>query len=201
MPAPAWRSTAARSVGDGVVTSAGRFRCRIRARAMPAILPTIERNCMSLTGPAPKDPDQRRRRNKPAEFEELPAEGYQGDYPPLPGAYRTGDIDPDTGEAAMREYLPDTRRWFDAWARSPMAVRFTGVDWLRLQQLAPLVDAYTRAPSRELAAELRLQQSNFGGSPVDRQRMRVRIANSDTAAGSPAARRRREDPRLRVVEP
>lgn len=152
---------------------------------------------MPGNGPAPKDPEQRRRRNKPPEFDTLPADGYAGPYPPLPGAYRA-DAD-DAGQSVMVDYLPETRRWFDTFARSPMATRFTDVDWLRLQQIAPLVDRYYRHPTATLAGELRLQQAQFGGTPMDRQRMRLRIAVEGDDGGAAPTRPRRQDPRLRVV--
>jgi hypothetical protein len=150
-----------------------------------------------MASPIPKDPEQRRRRNKPPEFDELPAEGFQGTYPPLPGAYRT--LAEDDGTSIMVDYLSETRKWYDVMAHSPMATRFTDFDWLRLQQCAPLVDRYYRHPSQTLAAELRLQQAQFGGSPTDRQKMRWRIAQPADDDAMPSPRARRADPRLRIV--
>lgn len=143
---------------------------------------------MAGNGPAPAE--QKRRRNKAPTFDELPAEGYQGEFPPLPASYgievteKVIETDPETGEKVERwitrrrqlRYLHDTRDWYETWARSPMATRFTHVDWNRLQRIARLADAYYRRPSKDLAAELRLQEAAFGGSPLDRLRAQMKIA-------------------------
>jgi hypothetical protein len=151
-----------------------------------------------MRGPAPKDPEQRRRRNKPPEFDYLPAEGHTGDYPPLPDRYRVAD--PEDGTPFLVDYLAETRHWYDVFARSPMATRFVEVDWMRLQQLAPLIDRYYRNPSQTLIAELRQQQAMFGGSPIDRQRLRLRIGEPGEPPAVPERPKARHDPRLRAVE-
>jgi hypothetical protein len=118
-------------------------------------------------------------------MDELPAEGFQGEVPPLPSSWRTeravtkvdedGNSYPATATVAIR-YLKVTREWYETWARSPMATRFTTTDWTRLRQLAPLVDQYERKPSKELAGELRLQESLLGATVADRARLRLRVA-------------------------
>ncbi len=160
---------------------------------------------MAGKGPAPAE--EKRRRNKPPEFDVLPAEGFTGEYPPLPASYGV-DIDAvEVGEDGRERvvtrrkqvrYLHDTREWYETWARSPMATRFTGVDWNRLRRVATLADAFYRRPSQRVMAELRLQEALFGGTPVDRLRAQMRIAapemgpeRAESAVAGASARRAR----------
>jgi hypothetical protein len=133
---------------------------------------------MAGMGPAPAE--TKRRRNK-ERVTELPADGNKVKAPRLPRRYRTGD-----GELA---YLKATRDWYAEWARSPMAVQFTGVDWQRLQRVARVVDQYERDPDAKLLAEIRLQEADFGGSPLDRRRLGVTITHAPDAQPPPGARR------------
>lgn len=166
---------------------------------------------MAGRGPAPganpnrKAADQRRRRNAEVAFEDLPAEGYQGEFPPLPATWsrtvlrpvETGDGEHEMVSVTQKvTYLKLTREWYETWARSPMAVRFTTVDWMRLRQIAPLIDQYNRSPKKDLASEIRLQESLLGATVMDRQRMRLRVA--DPAEEEPE-RRPAEVRRLRAV--
>lgn len=152
---------------------------------------------MAGRGPAPganpnrKDPSQRRRRNAEAGFDDLPAEGYKGEFPTLPATWsntivrkvQTGDGEDELmPETVKITYLKATREWYETWARSPMAVRFTSVDWMRLRELAPLKDQYHRRPAKDLASELRLQESLLGATVMDRQRMRLRVTDSEEKA-------------------
>ena len=126
---------------------------------------------MAGRGPAPKPPEQRRRRNKPKVEAELPAEGYTGAFPVLAKSYRV--------EKARLTFLAETREWYACWAHSPMACEFAGTDWTRLQMLARLVDGFYRIPTSPLLAEIRLQEGLFGGSPLDRRRLGFRIAPAE----------------------
>lgn len=169
---------------------------------------------MAGRGPAPganpnrKDPSQRRRRNAEPSREELPAEGYQGAFPPLPPSWRTetrvtetdddGNTYPVVKTVAVR-YLQATRDWYETWGHSPMATKFTQTDWTRLRQLAPLVDQYERKPSKELASELRLQESLLGATVMDRARMHVTIGRD--AGSEPEKPKLAEVRRLRAVDP
>jgi hypothetical protein len=169
---------------------------------------------MAGRGPAPganpnkKDPDHRRRRNVEPSFDVLPAEGYQGEFPPLPACWRVEQIVLEVDEETEQKvsvvrtieipFLPETCEWYATWARSPMAVKFTATDWTRLRQLAPLVDQYERKPSKDLAGELRLQESLLGATVMDRQRMRMRVAESEEDA--PAKPKLAEVRRLRAID-
>lgn len=161
---------------------------------------------MAGRGPAPKDPEQRRRRNKQPEFEELPAEGYKGKVPPLPDEYQldTGELDDDYEPVFIAvAFRAETKEWYATWSTSPMATKFTAVDWNRLRYvIAPLFDGFIRRPSSKLAAEIRLQEEKLGGTVMDRQRLRVRIADKDEDKKPPARRSRSKSSRakLQVVQ-
>jgi hypothetical protein len=61
--------------------------------------------------------------------------------------------------------------------------------------LAPLVDAYFKEPTRNLFAEIRLNEAKLGATPEDRLRLSWRLDASPDDAPA-AAPKRRPDPRL-----
>jgi hypothetical protein len=124
---------------------------------------------MAGRGPAPKRPEERHDRRSKG-FETLPAEGYQGEFPELPITYMQRTWDGEKHVEKRVRFLPSTRDWYQAWARSPMAVEFTEVHWLRLQSLAKLQDRFDRG-DMTVAAELRQGLAAFGGSPLDVRRL------------------------------
>lgn len=154
-----------------------------------------------MSGPLPKDPALRRRTNKPATRAVLC--GWKRRVPPLPKL--------NEGEAAPRMWHALTRAWWrDVW-RSPMASAFLTQDLHGLYILARLVDDFWTHPSKELAAEIRLQRQCFGLTPIDRRRLDWQVEEDGTedakrafpaaAAAPPPACEPIEDPRklLRVV--
>lgn len=110
-------------------------------------------------GPAPKDPAERRRRNKPP----LPPVVVTGDGevrgPELPGSY---------------DWPAQTRSWWETWRSSPQASTFTATDWGFLLDTA-LLHAELWAGNGAVAAELRLRVAKFGATPEDRMRLRITI--------------------------
>lgn len=156
---------------------------------------------MAGRGPAPgasparKPTAQRRRRNAEPQFDALPAEGNTGTFPPLPKTYRAKVMTED----GMVAFLASTRKWYDVWAHSPQATEFTGVYWQRLERVARLVDQYDRHPTKDLLAEIRLQEAGFGGTPMDLRRLGKRIAPADD--GAPDAPALASVHRLRAVDP
>jgi hypothetical protein len=137
---------------------------------------------MAGRGPAPKA-DGRRRRNQEPAADELPAEGHTGAYPELPPTYRAGTVQgkkkdgtPGPERAVRRKFLPETRAWYEVWATSPMATRFTAPTWQRLLRLARLVDLYEREPDKGLLGEIRLQEASLGATPADMLRLRWKVA-------------------------
>lgn len=160
-----------------------------------------------------KDPDKVKRRN-PVEQIELPSGGYRGKAAvSLPKTYRTRVWDNEQQEHVdnVIEYLPETRAWFDVWAKSPQATRFTKTAWQRLLLIARLVDRFNRGDS-EVMAEIRLNESKLGATPEDLQRLHWRVVDmpgagrsAPAADGTETQKRRRsrsstKDPRLRLVK-
>lgn len=140
---------------------------------------------MAGKGPAPAE--NVRRQNK-ERFEELPT-GAKTRAPALPKTYKTS-----TGQVT---FLKSARDWYRAWTTAPMAVKFTAVDWERLQRLARIVDSYDRDPDPKLLAEIRLQEAAYGGSPLDRRRLGITIATRDPAAQPASGRQRAPRPSAR----
>lgn len=127
-------------------------------------------------GPDPKHPSRVSRRNRSSTSSQLVANPDLV-VPPLP--------DEDS-----REWLPITRAWWrDIWA-SPMAPEYDASDVHGLFIVAQLVDDFWRKPSKELAAEIRLQRQSFGLSPIDRRRLQWEIEHADEASAAGDERRR-----------
>ena len=137
---------------------------------------------MAGHGPPPKSDDQRRRRNKRPPTVKLDAAPVVA--PELPGA---------------DEYLPQTVSWYSTWASSPQASRFTPTDWQRLHMLAPLVNRFWEAPTKELMAELRLNESLLGATEADRLRLHWTVEREE-ASSAPAPRPTGRRAALRVVD-
>lgn len=76
-----------------------------------------------------------------------------------------------------------------------MAGEYVAADAHGLLVLADLVDRYWQAPSRELAAEIRLQRAEFGLSPIARRRLQWEVARVEDATGRRKPSRARKDPR------
>jgi len=159
---------------------------------------------MAGRGPTPKDPEKRQRRNAdPVEAVELDERSPDDDIetPPMP-------------ECPAGEWHPSTTRWWDRWAGSQQAALFIDTDWMVLELMVPLVEAYARG-NLALATEIRLQHAKLGATPEDRLRLRWSMRRRDL--GAEAAEREREkvaaagggavtssrakpDPRLTVVQ-
>ncbi len=145
---------------------------------------------MSGKGPVPKDASRRQRRNSTPGTVELDA-GARAKRPPA--------LPPRAGRG--RKWSAATRRWYEVWRRSPQATLFTATDWQRLHMLAELIEAYYYEPSKELLAEIRLNEAKLGATPEDRQRLRWEIAaGEDEAAEKKRAPSRRKDPRLSLIQ-
>jgi len=74
-----------------------------------------------------------------------------------------------------------TRAWWRAVWRSPMADEYLDADVHALYRLAVLVDMFWAKPSKELAAEIRLQQQCFGLTPIDRRRLQWEVDRGEQA--------------------
>ena len=132
-----------------------------------------------MPGPVPKSAGERRRRNKVAGARTL-------------AVVAPGDVDVP---ALPMEAHPMTIAWWaDVWA-SPMSPEFDRSDVHGLIMLAVLIDQFWRVPSKDLAAEIRLQRQAFGLSPLDRRRLQWEIERGSEAAERTKARKSSARPR------
>ena len=124
---------------------------------------------MAGRGPAPKDPDKRRRRNGP----------------PVPTTELTADDEvrgPDLPD--VMEWPPATMTWWETWRSSPQAQAFTETDWSFLLDTA-LLHARMWKGDASVAAELRLRVAKFGATPEDRARLRMTISEPENPGDEP----------------
>ncbi len=132
---------------------------------------------MAGRGPAPKPPDQRRRRNKPTagEWRLLPAETYSGPVPPLPRI-----------KGGLQEA---TKKTWASWWLSPVAHMWTEADWPLVQNAIALQERFNRSLTSgssiptSLLTQQRLILDSLGLTPKGRQDRRWMLpADSDDQA-------------------
>lgn len=113
------------------------------------------------------------------------------------------DIVPHGFEPAEEEWRPMTNVWWSTIWASPMADEWVDADVPGLVSLAVLVDEFWRTGNRELAAEIRMQQREYGLSPLSRRSLQwevIRVQRAERGQPVPSAvPTRRKDPRLRLV--
>ena len=123
---------------------------------------------MAGSGPVPKHPSERRRRNAVAGIRTLPSEGSGLEAPPLP-------VELELSEWG-RNY------WIGLW-ESPMAVAWEPMDIPALIRLAVLQDAaISGTGSGAGLVEIRNLEDRFGLSPMARKRLQWEIAQAAPAA-------------------
>lgn len=115
---------------------------------------------MAGRGPAPKNPDERRRRNAAPAVTVVSADG-QEHGPELPESF---------------EWPPQTVAWWKTWRMSPQAQKFTDTDWSFLLDTAVLHAEFWLG-NRALASELRLRAAKFGATPEDRARLKIEVGD------------------------
>lgn len=119
---------------------------------------------MAGRGPAPKDPEQRARRNKdPIPRTEIPF--VKAKQPVLPARMPGGEAWPAR-----------TRAWWRRWGTDPRAKRFDAAAWDELLDTA-VVHGRLWSGEWKAASELRLRMAKFGTTPEDRARMRVALSD------------------------
>jgi hypothetical protein len=129
-----------------------------------------------IVPPQPKDASTRARRNRSSTATTLPASGSRP-APELP-------------ELEDASWHPMTVAWWrDVWA-SPMASEYVTADAHGLFRLAMLVNDFWSRPSKDMAAEIRLQEQRYGLSPLDRRRLEWTVEQVDEARDR--GRQRRE---------
>ena len=117
---------------------------------------------MAGRGPAPKDPSQRRRQNKPEQFDVITPDGKLHG-PDLPDTHDWPDA---------------TSAWWETWRTCALAPKFTKTDWAFLLDTAVLHADFWLG-NRALAGELRLRVAKFGATVEDRARLKVEIGDPD----------------------
>lgn len=125
-----------------------------------------------MRGRHPKDPAIRQRTNKSPSRAVLQAEQAERKRAPSLPKRPEGESD----------WRPETRSWWRAVWRSPMATEYLDADIPALHRLAVLIDKFWGAPSTALAAEIRLQQQAFGLTPLDRRRLEWSIEQVEGAS-------------------
>ena len=116
---------------------------------------------MAGHGPAPKDPSERRRRNRPEPLTVVSADGE---------TYGSGL--PDT-----HDWPAATLAWWGVWRSCAQAASFTDTDWSFLLDTAVLHAEFWLG-NQGVAGELRLRVAKFGATPEDRARLKITVGES-----------------------
>jgi hypothetical protein len=121
---------------------------------------------MAGRGPAPKAPDQRRRRNEPTagEWVTLTAD----DVPKPPSL-------PSRGKG-RGHWSPRTRRAWKQWWSDPVSLQWGPGDRDLVEHLADIYEEWVRDPMPTSASEIRQLRDSLGLSPKGRQDRRWRFA-------------------------
>ena len=143
---------------------------------------------MAGRGPAPKDPSERRRRNKP----DTPEAVVQADGK-LVGPELSDDVLP--GERVWPE---PTRTWWETWRRSAQAKTFTETDWSFLLDTA-VYHAQFWSGDLSVGPELRLRAAKFGATPEDRMRLKLSVGTPAPAPVKKAAAPRQQKRRSAIL--
>lgn len=180
-----------------------------------------------MASPIPKRPDQRQRRNRTTNAATLEAPAAR--KVPLPTRYSawrcdatvdakdgcrlTGaqhdlehfakaEIEPHEFVPREIEWRPMTLAWWETIWASPMAHEWVDADVPGLLALAALVDGFWSTGDAKIAAEIRLQQREYGLSPLSRRQLQWEIKRVETGRPAPAAPPRRHSARsvLGVLE-
>lgn len=140
-----------------------------------------------MSGPPPKDPNQRARRNKDPNPTTVLQRGMAKPFP-LPQELRAC-----AGFKASDPCCPQhvrTRAWYRTWTTSPQAAEWLATDFLALLDTAYLVHKFYGGDTF-VASEIRLRVSKWGATAEDRMRLRMTLAPVDDEPGhAPSARAR-----------
>jgi hypothetical protein len=142
-----------------------------------------------MKGPPPKPRAIRQRRNRTTTQATLSLANL--------GRVRAPQLQPRD-----RLWHPLTRAWWkDVW-HSPMATEFLQADLHGLYRLAVLIDSFWLQPSKDLAAEIRQEQTAYGLTPIDRRRLQWEVERVEKGRHQPRQQATSEDARsyLRAVK-
>lgn len=118
---------------------------------------------MAGTGPAPKQ--NKVRRNREPEKALIKADGTLRGFALPKGVLPEGE-----------DWHSMTRRWWNAWRKSPQATRMLSEpDWFFLLDTALMHHQMWEKGRWDFASEVRLRVAKFGATPEDRLRLRTEI--------------------------
>ena len=123
-----------------------------------------------MTGPLPKDPKIRQRRNKSASRALLPAE-----MAPIEKTPRLPNCPDERGWHGMAQ------RWWQYVWTSPMHFEFVRGDVPALFRLIVLVNSFWWDGKLDVAKEIRLLEREFGLTPLSRRRLEWTVAQAEEA--------------------
>lgn len=148
---------------------------------------------MTMPGPPPKPPGQRRRRNVQSTSTVIAVPDQPAQLP-----------------FDLADYRPQVQMWIREAAASAMSTEWTRVDAMDLLIVAELMETFWALPREKatsraaVAAEIRQRLVEMGLTPLARRRLQWTIANAEDATAKTESRkalpaRRRPDPRLKAV--
>lgn len=142
-------------------------------------------------GPPPADPRRRRRRNAPAGGDWVDL--HPLDRSVLPALPRR------KGAWSVR-----AQATWKAWREDPASGQYSPADVAYAIDTAHLVDAFARAPTVALAAEIRQRMDGLGLTPKGRRSLRWRLVDEEPADASghapPSRHTQNRRRRLRAVD-
>lgn len=130
-----------------------------------------------MSGPPPKVPEQRRRRNVPTAGEWVEISPLAG-KPIVPALSM---IDPH------RRWHARTKRMWDVWRRDPVTSMWTPADLAYGIELAYLHDEWVSGERPGSGSEVRLRADGLGLTPKGKQQLRWRIAGGGGRSASLSA--------------
>lgn len=135
-------------------------------------------------GPAPKDPNQRARRNKDV-VQLRVVEITPARKPDLPEF--EVEVRPKDGEPFMVPYVwpAATRDWWSMLDLHPLVREFTDMDWSYLLDTALFHASFWKG-NLEAGKEVRLREAKYGFTPEDRARLRIQFAQATGAEADTA---------------
>lgn len=131
---------------------------------------------MAGRGPAPKEPEKRRRGTRDGNAPTVVTADGETRGPDLPIARPSGEPWPTL-----------TRQWWDAYRTCPQAQLWSATDWQSHLVTAELHAAFWGDGETKVAAELRLREARMGATYEDRLRLRIRVDDGGVQSPSLAA--------------
>lgn len=122
-----------------------------------------------MSGPMPKDPIMKQRRNRASSRAILPPESM-----PI-------ETKPRLPKNPLGDWHRLTRNWWvDVW-KSPQCNEFLRADLGALFRLAMIVDLFWKSGKLTYATEIRLLEREFGLTPLSRRRLEWTVAQTEDA--------------------